>query len=212
MKANLEAAELTLGNRARAGDNGLPVLTNTTLELTFTGASALISESANSFVIPFTDGHGGTLEELNNQCPWIAADADDGQSECGKLGACAMLAGVESPVVLYSCSVCVGLPGEQGMCDGECWDCFMHSQTNVVNEPCKDAGIPPVPARTVEGHCDHPKTCCGNVKATIDYLENYWCPICAEKIDLGCAGGCNECCKQPCNSDDATGMSQVQAL
>ena len=29
--------------------------------------------------------------------------------------------------------------------------------------------------------------------------------ICDEKIDLGCAGDCNECCKQPCNRDAATG-------
>ena len=41
-----------------------------------------------------------------------------------------MLAEVQSPLVLYSCSVCGGSPGEQGLCDGECWDCFMHSQTN----------------------------------------------------------------------------------
>ena len=82
-----------------------------------------------------------------------------------------MLAEVESPVVFYSCSVCGGPPGEQGLCDGECWDCFMHSQAIVVTELCKDAGIPPVPARTVEGHCDHPKTFCGNGKVTVDYVE-----------------------------------------
>ena len=195
LKASLEAAELALGNRAGAGDNGLPVLSNTTLELTFTGAGALISESADGFFIPSADGQGETLEEMNRQCPWIT----------GELGACAMLADVQSPAVLYSCSVCGGPPGEQGLCDGECWDCFMHSQTKVVNELCKDAGIMPVPAEAVEGHCDHPKTFCCNGNVTVDYVENYWCPICDEKIDLGCAGDCNACCKQPCNGDAVTG-------
>ena len=70
------------------------------------------------------------------------------------------------------------------MCHGEYWDYFMHSQTNVVNELSKDAGIPPVPTGTVEGHRDHPKTFCGNGKVTVDYVENYWCPDCGEKIDL----------------------------
>ena len=113
---------------------------------------------------------------MNRPCPWITADADDDQPECGELGACAMLAGVEPPVVVYSCSGCGGPLGEQGLCDGECWDCFMHSQTNVVNELCKDAGIPPVSERTVEGHCDRPKTFGGNGMVTVDYVENYWCP------------------------------------
>ena len=49
LKASLEAAELALANRAGAGDNGLPVLSNTTLEQTCTGADALISESVDGF-------------------------------------------------------------------------------------------------------------------------------------------------------------------
>ena len=81
----------------------------------------------------------------------------------------------------------------------------MHSQTDVVNELCKDAGIPPVSERPIEDHCDHPKTFCGNGMVTVDYVENYWCPVCNEKIDMGCAGDCNECCKQPCNGEAATG-------
>ena len=81
----------------------------------------------------------------------------------------------------------------------------MHSQTDVVNELCKDAVIPPVSERPIEDHCDHPKTFCGNGMVTVDYVENYWCPVCNEKIDMGCAGDCNECCKQPCNGEAATG-------
>ena len=81
---------------------------------------ALENRAADSFAIPSTDGQGETLEELNRPCPWITADADDDQPECGELEACAMLAGVEPPVVVYSCSGCGGPPGEQGLCDGEC--------------------------------------------------------------------------------------------
>ena len=87
LKSSLGAAELALEPRAGASDNGLPVLGNTTLELTFTGASVLDLETADSFAIPSADGLGETLEELNSPCPWIA----------GELGAqaCAMLSEIE---------------------------------------------------------------------------------------------------------------------
>ena len=68
---SLEAAELSLEARAGAGNNVLPVLSNTTLELTFTGADALGSGTTDSFAIPSTDGHGETHEEFNMQCLWI---------------------------------------------------------------------------------------------------------------------------------------------
>ena len=181
LRLSLEAAELTLGSRAGAGDNGLPVLSNTTLELTFTGADTLDPDTADSFAIPSTDGHGETLEELNSQCPWI--------DDCGEVGACAMLAEVEPGLKL--CNACGDPPDQSGLCDGECWSCFVQKQTAVVEELCKPTTLDPAP-------CDHPSIFCEAGNVMVDYVENYWCPDCGVKIDLDCAPDCNECCKQPC--------------
>ena len=70
------------------------MLSNTTLELTFTGADALDSDTADNFAIPSSDGQGETLEELNRQCPWID-DCSEVDDDGGGVGACAMLAEVE---------------------------------------------------------------------------------------------------------------------
>ena len=69
MRLSLEAAELNLESRAGVSDNELPVLSNTTLELTFTSADALGSDTADSFATPLAGGHDETLEGFNRQCP-----------------------------------------------------------------------------------------------------------------------------------------------
>ena len=162
LKLSLEAAELTLESR-----------------------TALDLDTADSFAIPSVDGQGETLEELNKQCPWID-DCDEVDDYNGEVGACAMLAEVEPGLKL--CNACGDPPDQQGLCDGECWSCFMLNQTGVVEEMCKLT----TPEQTP---CDHPRIFCEAGNVMMDYVENYWCPDCGVKIDLECAPDCNECCK-----------------
>ena len=202
LRLSLEAAELTLESRAGAGVNGLSVLSNTALELTFTVADTLDSDTADSFAIPSADGHSETLEELNRQCPWID-DCGEVDGDGGEVGACAMLAEVEPGLKL--CNACGDPPDQQGLCDGECWSCFMLKQTAVVKELCKLVTPDPDP-------CDHPKIFCEAGNVMVDYVEKYWCPDYGVKVDLECAPGCSECCKHPCGgSHSASGGDSVSS-